>query len=317
QLDHAAAVEAVARDVGGPLGLAPEEAAAAILSLASERMVTAIEEITLNQGLDPREAVIIGGGGGAGLYAVAIARRLGSSQIVIPAVSAALSAAGALLSDLTADMRATVLVTTSAFDEELANRTLAELEARCERFVAGPGAGSTDTTVRYSVEARYPDQVWEIEVPLAGARFSGLEAVDAFKQEFHRVHDGLFAVSQPESEVEIVSWRAHVSCRLPGSAGVSAPRLEARSTAPDSRLAHFADAGAIETPVHQIEALRIGERLDGPALVESPVTTTVVPPGATVEALSSGSLLIHALGFEGDGEEGAEAGLAAAGGGAQ
>ena len=63
-------------------------------------MVTAIEGITLSQGIDPAAAVMIGGGGGAGLYSVAIARRLGVSEVVLPEVAAALSATGALISDL-------------------------------------------------------------------------------------------------------------------------------------------------------------------------------------------------------------------------
>ena len=65
------------REVAEPLGLGLEEAAAAVLALATEKMVGAIEEITINQGIDPRAAVLVGGGGAAGLNAVAIARRLG------------------------------------------------------------------------------------------------------------------------------------------------------------------------------------------------------------------------------------------------
>ena len=45
------------------------EAAAAVLELATEQMVRAIEEITVNQGIDPRGAVLVGGGGAAGLNA--------------------------------------------------------------------------------------------------------------------------------------------------------------------------------------------------------------------------------------------------------
>lgn len=293
EIDADAAAEAIVRDVGEPLALDRNEAAAAILNLASERMVTAIEEITLNQGLDPREAVLVGGGGGAGLYAVAIARRLGSKRIIIPAASAALSAAGALLSDLTADMRATEPVSTAAFDGELANRTLRELSARCERFIEGPGAGSSESEVTFAVEARYPDQVWEIEVPLPGSRLDRPGDVEAFKRAFHRVHEGLFAVSDPTSEVEIVSWRAHVRCVLPGSTYISAPMRSEHAAPRPSRRAYFPEIGISDAAVRRFEVLEPGESLAGPALVESHLTTVVVPPGARVERLRSGSLLIH------------------------
>ena len=47
------------------------------MRVATERMVSAIEEITIHQGIDPAEAVLVGGGGAAGLNTVAIARLLG------------------------------------------------------------------------------------------------------------------------------------------------------------------------------------------------------------------------------------------------
>src|SRR5581483_7888409 len=98
RLDAAAASAALREHVAEPLGLSVEDAAAAMLRVATELMVRAIEEITLHQGIDPRSAVLVGGGGAAGLNSVAIARRLGCPQLIVPAVGPALSAAGALIS---------------------------------------------------------------------------------------------------------------------------------------------------------------------------------------------------------------------------
>ena len=46
------------------------EAAARDPRARDRDMVSAIEEITINQGIDPRAAVLVGGGGAAGLNAV-------------------------------------------------------------------------------------------------------------------------------------------------------------------------------------------------------------------------------------------------------
>ncbi len=285
------AVEAIMRDVGHPLGLELDQAANAIFQLACERMVTAIEEITLNQGIDPRQAVLIGGGGGAGLYSAVIARRLGVYRVVIPEVAAALSAAGALLSDLTQDFATTAFATTRSFNHELAARTIDELTLRCETFIAGPGAGSVSTEIRYSVEARYPNQVWEIEVPLRTGRFETEADVVAFREDFHQAHEQLFAVSDPASEVEIVAWHAHVRCLLPRRPFQSGP-VDLGDRTGRTRPAYFAGFGTVETRVHRYESLTVGERLEGPAIIESPVTTVVVPPDASVERLESGSLAL-------------------------
>lgn len=285
------AVEAIMRDVGRPLGLELDEAANAIFQLACERMVTAIEEITLNQGIDPRQAVLIGGGGGAGLYSAVIARRLGVDRVIIPEVAAALSAAGALLSDLTQDFATTAFATTRSFGHELAARTIDELTRRCETFIAGPGAGSVNTEIRYSVEARYPNQVWEIEVPLRTGHFGTEADVAAFRDDFHTVHEQLFAVSDPSSQVEIVAWHAHVRCLLPRRPFQSGP-VDLDDRAGRTRAAYFAGVGTVETLVRRYESLRVGERLEGPAIVESPVTTVVVPPLNSIERLESGSLVL-------------------------
>ena len=58
-------------------------------------MVAAIKEITVNEGVDPRESVLVAGGGAAGLNIVAIARELGCRRVLVPRTAGALSAFGA------------------------------------------------------------------------------------------------------------------------------------------------------------------------------------------------------------------------------
>ena len=64
------------RFVAEPLGLDLHRAAAAVLEVTTEQMVHAIEELTVNQGIDPRDAALVGGGGASGLNGVAVGRRL-------------------------------------------------------------------------------------------------------------------------------------------------------------------------------------------------------------------------------------------------
>ena len=290
-LDLDAARRALDEHVAQPLGLDLHRAAAAVLEVATEHMAQAIEEITVAQGIDPREAVLIGGGGAAGLNAVAIARRLGCARILIPDTAAALSAAGALMSDLRSEHAATFPATTATLDLSAANRVLAGLVERCEAFAAGPGAGALETRIELSAEARYPSQNWEIDVPLRGVRFEGPDDVARLREDFHATHRELFAIDDPESEVEIVGWRARVSCRLrdPATAAAVTP---ARRTEPAVRRAWFRDAGLLDAAVVRLEELALGESIGGPAIIESAVTTVVVEPGASAERTASGGLSI-------------------------
>ncbi len=134
--------------------------------------------------------------------------------------------------------------------------------------------------------------MWEIEVPLPVARFDGPEDVAALEQAFHAVHEELFAFSDPDSAIEIVAWRAQVRCRLRAATDVSTPVDPEAATADRVREAYFSGSGTLATPVRRFAGLAVGERFAGPLIVESPVTTVVVPPGAAVQRLPSGSLLL-------------------------
>lgn len=290
-LDVAAARRVVDDGVGSVLGLSTEDAAAAIMRIATENMVHAIEEITVNQGSDPREAVLVGGGGAAGLNLVAIASRLGCPRVLVPETGAALSAAGGLLSDLSSDHAITHVTSTAAFDAEGANAVLARLRARCEEYAeyAAPGAASE---IDYSVEARYPRQNWEIEVPLDRDRFASDEDVEALAEAFHRQHAQLFGISEQGSIVEVVTWRARVRARLRGSNG---RRVAAAGSARRPRAARsvFLQAGGwVEAPVVDFDALADDQSLVGPAIVESSFTTIVVDAGTRARKTEAGTLVI-------------------------
>jgi N-methylhydantoinase A len=292
-LDGERAAASIETGVGAPLGLDEAEAASAILRLATENMVGAIEEITINQGIDPRGAVLVGGGGAAGLNSVAIARRLGCRAVVIPEVGAALSAAGALMSDLQADHRALHYAATDRFDFDGVNRVLDSLTARCAEFIEGPGTGGTAHAVDLYAEARYRHQIWEIDLPLQLDRFDSDADVSGVREDFDRLHEEVFAFRDPGSDVEFVGWRATARARL-GAGGFG--RLEAEGAleagVSGSRTAYFAGLGAVETDVELFEAMDPGAAVEGPAVIESAFTTVVVDPGATAVRTEGGTLVI-------------------------
>jgi len=289
-LDRGAAEVAIRRHIAGPLGKSVEEAAAAVIELASENMVQAIMDITVNQGIDPTDAVLVAGGGAGGLNCVAIARRLGCRRVLVPETGAALAAAGALISDLTDRYHGMFHTVSPAFDFDGVNAVLADLEARCRAFAEAAGAGDA-FAIHWSTEARYPDQAWEIEVPLRTARFASPADVAGLCADFHRTHEEIFAVSDPESPIETIGWNAEVRCPFgraePGRlrSPESASRLPARDV-------HFVGTGWRNVDVYRFEALGEGAVVAGPAIVESSFTSIVIDAGARAVRHSSGSLVI-------------------------
>jgi N-methylhydantoinase A len=290
QLTPGAAEAVIARDVAGPLGLTLDEAAAAVITVATENMVQAILDITVNQGIDPREAVLVGGGGAAGLNSVLIARRLETPRLLIPEVGAALSAAGALMSDLTAQFHATLFTRSTEFDFGRANAVLEALEQRARAFIAGPGQGSREQTVTFWAEARYPEQVWELEVKLPTPRFSGPQDVAALVDAFHRTHEEVFAIRDADAPIEIVGWSVSVACRIRGEPSGLLAVAKPGGAGEGARMAYFPGHGRIPTILRRFETIAPGEQVRGPAIIESSFTTVVVNPGAVAERRLSGSL---------------------------
>ncbi|WP_019170168.1 hydantoinase B/oxoprolinase family protein [Pseudaminobacter salicylatoxidans] len=295
KLDVEAARTAIAR-LAAQLGQEVETAAAGILAIANEHMVRAIQELTINEGYDPSRSTMIAGGGSCGFSIMSIARTLGCSTVILPRTASALSACGAQYSDFAFEATAACAARSDRFDYEKVNATLAELEAKVEKFgetLAQRGVSSHRVT--YSVEARYQYEAWELEVAAGRSRFDGPEDVTAFVERFHAEHERVFAVRQEDQPVEMLSWKA----RYAGQTDIAKPAAAAISsfvpaTPAKHRRAYFTETGFVDLPVFFGADLVPGNLIAGPAVIEEPTTTVVVYPGMQARIGGSGSYLLEA-----------------------
>ena len=290
KLDADASARAIRERIGKRLGLGDAEAAAAIVRVATEHMVGAIEQITIYQGIDPADAVLVGGGGAAGLNVVPIARRLGCRRVLMPDVGSVLSAAGGLISDLVRDFEIPFSATSKAFDSEAVIAVIDALRARASDFIERSGVAAPDASIEFAVEARYPAQAWELKVPIRVDHCFGKDDVRTLCESFHNTHQDVFAMSDRASHVEFESWHARARCRLTTPAAAARPNVVPRE--PQSRTVYFLDVGEVNADVWRVEQVPVGSTIVGPAIVEAPTTTIVVDPGATFSRLQSGTILI-------------------------
>lgn len=297
-LDTLAARSAIDMRVARPLGLSVEDAAAAIIDVVTQNMVNAIDDLTVKQGIDPSKAILIGGGGAAGLNTALIGKRLRCPTAVIPETGAALSAAGALMSDLARHFNITRHISSDAFSFDLANEVLSQLEDRCKAFVESAGDDIIGHTIDFSIEGHYPSQVWDIEAPLGVSRLRDQGDLDRFVKGFHAVHEELFAFADRDAPVEIVSWQAHVRCQLRERGTGRLSRGTAPANMQSSRRCYFPGQGFVDAPVSVFDMLKEGWRTVGPAIVESSLTTVVVNPGVEAVKAGSGSLIMNLSGMQ-------------------
>ncbi|MEU7815944.1 hydantoinase/oxoprolinase family protein [Pseudonocardia sp. NPDC049154] len=292
-LDIAAAERAIEERIAAPLGFTTVQAAAAVMQLATEHMVRAIEDTTVAQGIDPAAAVLVAGGGAGGFNAIDIASRLRCAAAVIPDTGSVLSAAGAAISDLSSDFAAACPATTQDFDFARVGAVIDGLVERAREFVASTGVAGELADVRLFADARYPHQVWEVEVPLPTLRIGSAVDVDALAEAFHKMHEKLFAISDPASVVEVVGWRVRASCRTRTTALGQVESGPARARTQRTRPVYFTGHGLVQAAVRTHDDIASGEVVAGPAIVETPVTVVVVNPDATATRASTGALILR------------------------
>jgi N-methylhydantoinase A len=290
-LDRKAAEAAILRDIAGPTGQALEAAAASILELANENMVQAILDVTLNQGIDPTSAAFVAGGGAGGLGCAAIGRRLGCRTVYVPETGAALAAAGALISDLTSHHQAVRHTASESFDFKGVNETLDQLEMLCGAFHKKAGPDAEFIGIDWTTEARYPDQAWEIEVPLRRSRFLNRDDVKRVVADFHEAHEDIFAVNDPQSPIEMIGWSATIRCRVGSPRAGRVIPSDANTSFPDRRV-YFHPSGWMRAAVYRLETLEPDLPVAGPAVVESGFTSIVIDPGASAHKTRTGCLVV-------------------------
>lgn len=289
RLDVERAREAVRTRVAERLGISVDEAAAGIFVVANEAMVGAIKQLTIDQGVDPRTAVIVAGGGAAGMNILPIARELGCREVLLPKTAGALSAYGGSVADIVDERRVTSFGLSSSLDLSAVNGILKQLKAELDEVRERLSFPLSKARVEFFVEARYPAQAWEITVPLGGERLEGADDVEAMVERFHAAHERLYAVRHDGSPIECVAWMGRLVATperrqaMPPSA-----RAEGVPEPTTSGSAYFPSIGQVMTPRFDGASLRAGHVIEAPAIVQEPTTTIVVPPGTTLTVTAHG-----------------------------
>ncbi len=273
-LDLAAAQGAVER-LGATLGLGVMECAAGIHALANIAMADGIRVATVRRGVDPRGFCLLAFGGAAGLHASAVARDLGMARVAVPLLAAGLSAWGMLQTDLRYEVSRSLIGAAGLPDEPAIRTLFAELEAaaraRMAEWMDAPPA------IRRSADMRYGEQVFEIGVPLDAVDWDAAGLPARIAEAFHTRHEALFTYALRGEEVVLVTARVAAIGRLP--ALPVQPLPDQPPTAPVAQRRAFVAGKLQDLPVHAFTALAPGQKLSGPAIVESDTTTVLLLPG--------------------------------------
>lgn len=289
------AEKALAQVLGVQLNVDNREAAVGMVHVATNNIVQAIRRITVNRGIDPREAGLVAYGGNGPLYAADIADILGIGKVVVPISPGVTSALGMVLADHQYDESRTLLVAEGDLDCTEIEACFRDFEESLEERLVRAEIPPEHRHLERYLDVRYDGQGYEIPVALPRREYDDVsvripdepfsrEVLDTIKARFHEQHQREFGWSDPTWPVELVF--ARVVAR-----GTIEPRPTLQSIVPDlgrdrgqfgTRHVVFPIQGVdCEARVLHRSHLGPGDTVVGPAVVEQMDATTLIPPGWT------------------------------------
>jgi N-methylhydantoinase A len=286
KLDRAAAEAAVDKIAAG-LGVERMAAAEGIYRVINTRMAEGIRLVSVRRGVDPRHSAILSFGGAAGLHVTDVARQLDLARVIVPRLSAVLSAWGMLACDLRYELARTHIGDASRIDPVPLRQAFRDMEAEGRRKLAAAGF-SGPVRVNRSADMRYGEQIFEVGVPLDGIDMDASDLVAKMSEAFHVRHEELYTYALRDQEAVLVNARVAVVGALPSLP--QEPDLPARAPPPPRSMRRVHLGGWLEAPVFDLDALAGGQVIDGPAIVESATTTVLLRKGDRATTTSFGWL---------------------------
>jgi N-methylhydantoinase A len=160
------------------------------------------------------------------------------------------------------------------------------------RETVGRGQTLTGVAVERSADMRYVGQEHAVTVDLPVQLFRAQDR-DGIKARFDAVHQTRYGFSVAAEKAEIVSLRSAIigQMRKPTFEHIVKGGPEPETAASrGKRPVYFASTGFVDTPTYDRAALKAGNKIAGPALLEEHASTTVAHPGDQVEVDAFGDL---------------------------
>ncbi|MCB1738752.1 MAG: hydantoinase/oxoprolinase family protein [Gammaproteobacteria bacterium] len=270
------------------LGLDALQLADGIVQIAVARMVSAIKQISIAKGYDPRDFVLCPYGGAGPMHAAFIADELEITRALVPMGPGNFAAFGSLISDIRQDYSRTHAMQTRNADFADIENVFAEIEQEGRANLIAEGVDADQIFTTRAVGMRYLGQSWQLEVDVP----STITTRDALEAAFHDVHERRFG-HRSDAATEVVTFRVAAIGR------VSKPALPAWPVSGELADARIASRAVYfggwhqDVPVYDRVRLPRDREVVGPAVIEESGSTTILPPLWRCHVLSSGDIFME------------------------
>jgi len=270
------------------------EAARAIYNLVNSNMANEIRGHVVQKGHDPRDFVLVGGGGAGPVHIADIAKHLGIKKVIIPKFASLYCSVGMMYVDLMHDYVRPYTVGVDRAKFERLNELYEEMALEGRSSLKMEGVNENEMTLIRTADMRYLGQFRELEVPIPLGKISERGRKQIITK-FHKKHEASLLFSTPENPVQFISLR------LKAIGATSKPlltKVKNGSSDPNHgfkrrRASHFGLEGSVSTAVYDGDRVLAGNIIEGPAIVEEMTTTVVIPPSCTCTIGPFGEYIIQ------------------------
>jgi N-methylhydantoinase A len=300
RLDIALAREAIRTNIADPLGMSMQDAAAAIYAVQNAQTGDLLRKTVVEAGHDPREFILYAFGGAGPAHCAGYAAEVGVRNVVVPLgqVASAFSAFGLAASNvvLSAEMSDPSAV---PLDPSRVEKNLLRLETQALAALERQGLKFADVVIEREIDMRFTAQLAEIATPVpVGALTERVlaDVADSFERRYAELYGE--GTGFRDAGIQAITYRVRTTGVFPFSPTLpevkAADSADASDALVESRDVRLGTLGYEQTAVYDYRKLLAGYSFEGPAIVEVPTTTVVVPRGtaATVDHLGNLNLIV-------------------------
>ena len=289
QLNKSLAEKAL-NSVGSQIGMSAFDAAKGILKIGSANMADAIREITIEQGIDPRELKLLAFGGAGPLMSNLIANELDIKEIIVPPYSGNFSAWGLLGADLLQMNARTKILRLS--DEAISecNDILKELFKELEQRQKIDFSTSSQIK-EIALDMRWMGQEHTITLKLENEKDGNISMdTETLKNKFMEEYQKTFG-SKLDTVIEIVSTRASLRVQLPRKSE-SGKIDEVGIEVSNSQIECYSFTEDKKIQFDLVARSKIDSKVSGPLIIIESTAITYVDINYDVNKDSNGNLIL-------------------------
>lgn len=273
--------EAIKKHISDPLGIDTIKAAEGIIDVVNSNMIRAIKFVSVQKGYDPREFTLVAFGGAGGLHAGKLAEDLEIPKVIVPYSPGTFCALGLVLSDIKCDCVHSRLLTKEQINTNIFNEVYTNLDKQGIDELEKQDVPKENRVLIRTCDMRYFGQAFEISVPLPCKTLVEQDIYDMIEK-FHNLHEQAYGHCMKEDPIEFVNYRVSAIGTF-AKPDLIKNANEIKLTDKIKKMYGKAifNGKEYDVPIINRDALDIGEKIAGPAIIAEMGATVVVYPNHT------------------------------------